>query len=162
MKSINKLLFLLAIVLFVSGCTKKPDIENTSTYKMAGEFWVQSFKNGTLNSDFKKIMTYNTSDPNSGQIWVDDIKHTPVPFKGKFDVDYANLAFTAKTGIPNEYAAGKTINVIEGKVIPNGGHSKTGVVVDSFYLKATFSNDASNSTWEFKGHGRTAFFEDEY
>ena len=158
----NKIVFLVLITVAYSACTKKPDIENTSTVKMAGEFWVQTFKNGTLSNDFKKIITYNTSDPNSGKIWVDDVKHTTIPFKAKVDVDYANLAFKPTTGVANEYAAGKTINVVEGKVVPNAGHSKTGVIVDSIYLKLTFSNDASNATYEFKGHGRTGFFEDEY
>jgi hypothetical protein len=160
MKFINKLLFLLAIVLFVSACTKKPDVDYTSTYKMSNEFFVESFVNGAHELDFEKVMTYNTSDPNSGQIWFDDFKHTWW-FKGKFDVDYSSLSFKPKTGIPNLYATGETIDIIEGKIIPNGGHSKTGVVVDSFYLKAKFSDDPGN-TWEFKGHGRTGFFEDEY
>jgi hypothetical protein len=70
-------------------------------------------------------------------------------------------SFKPKTGIENLYATGETIEVIEGKVIPNGGHSKTGVVVDSIYLKAKFTDDPGH-TWEFKGHGRTGFFEDEY
>jgi hypothetical protein len=160
MKSTNKLLFLIVLTGFLSSCSKKPDIDYTSTYKMSNEFFVESFKDGTLEYDFAKIMTYNTTDPNSGQIWLDDFKHTWW-FKGKFDVDYSTLSFKPKTGIENLYATGETIEVIEGKVIPNGGHSKTGVVVDSIYLKAKFTDDPGH-TWEFKGHGRTGFFEDEY
>jgi hypothetical protein len=162
MKSINKLLFLFAVVLLVSGCTKKPDIENTSTYKMSNEFFVQTFEAGgtTPVLGFEKIITYNTSDPNSGQVWMDDLGHI-WPMKGKLDVDYGSLTFKAKTGIPNGRLTGKTMDVIEGKVIPNGGHSKTGVVVDSIFLKMSFSDDPGN-VYEFRGHGRTGFFEDEY
>jgi hypothetical protein len=161
MKFINKLLFLLAIVLFISACTKKPDIDYTSTYKMSNEFFVQTFVAGgtTPVLGFEKIMTYNTSDPNSGQVWMDDLGHI-WPMKGKLDVDYGSLTFKAKTGIPNGRATGETMDVIEGKIIPNGGHSKTGVVVDSIYLKMKFSDDPG--TYEFRGHGRTGFFEDEY
>ena len=127
---------------------------------MSGDWFVESFRDGAHEYDFGRIYTYNTSDPNSGQIWLDDLKHTWW-FKGKFDVDYSTLSFKPKAGIPNLYATGETIEVIEGKVIPKGGHSKTGVVVDSIYLKAKFTDDPGH-TWEFKGHQRTGFFEDEY
>ena len=162
MKFVNKIVFLVLITVAYSACTKKPDIENTSTVKMAGEFWVQTFEDGNLVNalGFKKVMTYNTSDPNSGQVWFDDIKHI-WPVKAKLDVDYPNLSFKAKTGIANTYLTGKTMDVVEGKIIPNGGHSKSGVVVDSFYLKAKFSDDPG-PVYEFKGHARTGFFEDEY
>jgi hypothetical protein len=160
MKSIYKAFFLLFISASIIACSKKPEIENTSTVKMSGEFFVESFRDGTHEYDFAKIMTYNTSDPSSSQIWLDDLKHTWW-FKGKFDIDYATLSFKPKTGIQNLHATGETINVLEGKVIPGAGHSKTGVAVDSIYLKATFSDDPGH-TWEFKGHGRTGFFEDEY
>lgn len=152
--------FIVTLSVIAVACTKKPDIGNTSTVKMAGEFWVETYADGAIVADFAKVMTYNTSDPNSGQVWFDDIKHI-WPVKAKLDVDYSTLSFKAKTGIPNTYLTGKTLDVVEGKIIPNGGHSKTGVVVDSFYLKAKFSDDPG-PVYEFKGHGRTGFFEDEY
>lgn len=161
MKSINKSIFVVAVSLFVLSCSKKPDIGNTTTVKMSGEWFVQTFADGQLILDYEKILTYNTSDPNSGQIWLDDLRHTWW-FKGKFDIDYPTLSFKAKADIPNEYATGEKINVMEGKIIPNAGHSKTGVTVDSFYLKAKFSDDPDDAVWEFKGHQRTGFFEDEY
>jgi hypothetical protein len=157
--SIIAFIFLTIPSLFLS-CSKKPDVEYTSTFKMAGDWYVESFVNGMHKYDFAEVYTFNTSDPNSGQLWFDDLENTWF-FKGKFDIDYASLSFKPKTGIPNLYASGETIDIVEGKVIPNGGHSKTGVVVDSIYLKAQFSDDPGN-TWEFKGHQRTGFFEDEY
>ena len=157
MKLLIRILF---ISLVLAACSKKPDIENTPTVKMSDDWFVESFRDGAHEYDFARIMTYNTSDPNSNQIWVDDLEHTWW-FKGKFDIDYSTLSFKPKTGIPNLYAAPATIEVVEGKVIPKGGHSKTGVVVDSIYLKAKFSDDPGH-TLEFKGHQRTGFFEDEY
>lgn len=154
------LIKIFCIAVLISACSKKPDVEYTSTVKMAGEWWVEPFVNGAQDDDFQKVYTYNTSDPNSNQIWFDDLKHTWW-FKGKMDVDYSTLTFKPKTGISNLYASGETIDIIEGKIISGGGHSKTGVVVDSIYLKAKFSDDPGH-TWEFKGHQRTGFFEDEY
>lgn len=150
----------IAILFVIASCSKKPDVENTSTVNMAGDWWVETFEDGAHALDFAGILTYNTSDPNSSQIWVDDRLHI-WPFKGKFDVDYSTLSFKAKTGISNLSDPGRTIDVIEGKIIPKGGHSKTGVVVDSIYLKLKFS-DAPTHTYELKGHHRTGFFEDEY
>jgi hypothetical protein len=150
----------IAIWFVIASCSKKPDVENTSTVNMAGDWWVETFEDGAHWDDFQNIYTYNTSDPNSSQLWVDDQKHI-WPFKGKFDVDYSNLSFKAKTGIPNLSLTGKTIDVIEGKIIPKGGHSKTGVAVDSIYIKLKFSDEPGH-TYELKGHQRTGFFEDEY
>lgn len=157
MKAIIKIC---CIAVVLTACSKTPEVQNTSTVKMSGDWWIESYRDGSLEYDFGRVYTYNTSDPGSGQIWLDDLKHTWW-FKGKFDVDYQTLTFKPKAEIPNLYAVGETIEVIEGKVIPKGGHSKTGVAVDSIYLKAKFTDDPGH-TWEFKGHQRTGFFEDEY
>ena len=50
---------------------------------------------------------------------------------------------------------------MEGKIIADGGVSKTGVVVDSIYIKATFSDDPGTE-YEITGHRRTGFVEDDY
>jgi len=161
MKKIIKIVFLLPIAAIVfNACSKKPDIEYTSTYKMSNEWFVQTFEDGALALDFTKIITYNTSDPASSKIWVDDQENI-WPFKSKVDVDYPTLTFKPMANSENLYETGETVSVIEGKVVPGGGHSKTGVVVDSIYLKVEFS-DNPGVTYEFKGHGRTGFLEDEY
>ena len=156
----NKLVCIAVLTVLVSACSKKPDIENTSTYKMSNEWFVQTYADGALALDFTKILTYNTADPASGKIWLDDQEQI-WPFKSKIDVDYPTLTFKPVASAENLYETGESINVIEGKIIPNGGHSKTGVAVDSIYLKIEFSDDPG-TTYEFKGHGRTGFFEDEY
>ena len=151
-----------ALLILLASCAKeKPDIENTSTYQMAGEFFVQTYVGPDLAVDFSKIITYNTSDQNSNQVWVDDLENI-WGFKSKVDVDYSGLSFKPTNASPNLYITGETVSVLEGRIIPNGGHSKTGVIVDSIYLKIKFSDDPDDLTYELKGHGRTGFFEDEY
>jgi hypothetical protein len=159
MNSKTLLLPVIAIVLAIASCSKKPDIENTSTVKMAGEWFVKYYFDGDELTDFNKILSFNTSDPNSNQVWVDDLGLWP--FKAKFDIDYANLAFKPMASTPNTEVAGETVKVIEGKIIPGVGHSKSGNIVDSIYLKLEFSDDPGNM-YEIRGHGRTGFFEDEY
>jgi hypothetical protein len=155
----KKVLVFLMITVILSSCSKKPDVENTNTYKMSGEWFIRFYTGGAAVTNYHKIISYNTSDPNSGQIWVDDLNFQP--FKAKFNVDYGSLTFKPGPGVPNIALTGKTINVIEGKVLPGAGKSKTGVTVDSIYMKLEFSEEAG-TIYEVAGHQRTGFFEDEY
>ncbi len=157
--NIKIIFFILLSTVLTSSCSKKPDFENTATYKMAGEWFVKFYEGGAAVTNYHKIISYNTADPNSNQVWVDDLDFQP--FKAKFDIDYANLAFKAAAGVPNLAGTGNTIKVLEGKVLPGAGHSKTGVVVDSFYIKLEFSEEPG-TIYDVKGHQRTGFAEDEY
>ena len=148
-----------ASLLLFGSCSKKPDVEYTSTYKMSGEWFVEYYFDGNAVTDYSKILTYNTADPAANQEWVVDT--TVGGFKAKFDVDYSTLSFKPMDSAPNLYNTGNTIKVYEGKVLPGAGHSKSGNTVDSIYLKVEFSDDPG-SVYEIKGHARTGFFEDEY
>src|SRR5215213_9289844 len=109
----NRIILLVSFTCIFFSCSKTPDVEYTSTFQMAGDWYVESFVNGAHEADFAEVYTFNTSDPNSSQLWFDDLKHTWW-FKGKFDIDYASLSFKPKAGIPNLYATGETIDIIEG------------------------------------------------
>ena len=156
-------LLLLVLVAAHASCTEKPEIEYTSTYKMSGEWFTRYFDGATPVTGFQKIVSFNTSDPSGNQIWVDDHANatTKFRFKSKLNVDYPALAFVPMAAAVNELTAGRTVKVYEGKVIPGGGHSKTGVAVDSIFLRLEFSNDPGK-VYEIRGHHRTGFFEDEY
>jgi hypothetical protein len=161
LKIVPYMLFACVTVAFFSCSKEKPEIENTSTYKMAGEWFTRTYNGGSAVIDYKRISTYNTSDPNASQIWVDDLGHI-WPFKAKMDVDYAGTAFKSMASTPNIATGqtGTTIKVIEGKVLPEMGVSKSGNKVDSIYLKLEFSDDPGE-VYEIRGHQRTGFFEDE-
>lgn len=155
----KKILSIAIAVFFISSCTKDPKVENTSTVEMAGEWWVKYYVGGAEipGLGYFKTVSYNTSDPNSGQVWVDD--EGTWPFKAKFDVDYGNLTFKSVASTPNTSLAGKTIKVIEGKILKGVGRSISGNVVDSIYMKLEFSDDAGTE-YELKGHYDTGFFAD--
>jgi hypothetical protein len=154
----KKIIPIVALVVFIISCNKKPEIEYTSTYKMAGEWWAQYFHNGAALTDHHKIATYNTSDPNSGKLWVEDDEIWP--FKAKASIDYPNFAFSASTG-DNELISSENVKFYEGKIITGGARSKSGVIVDSIFLRVEFSDDPG-TIYEIRGHGRTGFLEDEY
>jgi hypothetical protein len=149
-------LFVLPVVL--ASCSKDPDVENTTTVNMAGEWYVRYYAGGSAINPYFRTLTYNAADPSGNQVWVDDEKEWPL--KAKFNVDYKNLAFTSTSTI-NISDSSETVKLIEGKVLPKAGRSKTGVVVDSIYLKLEFTSDPGTE-YELKGHQRTGFFEDEY
>jgi hypothetical protein len=152
-------LFIVPVVFVISSCSKKPDVAYTSTYKMSGEWFTRYYSGNVAQTTFHKILTYNTADPASSQVWVED--PAVWTFKSKFDVDYASLAFKAVAATDNLDIPGEKIKVYEGKIIPNGGHSKSGNLVDSIYLKVEFTDDPG-TIYEIRGHQRTGFFEDEY
>ena len=149
-------------VLFLTACTEKPDVENTEAVKMAGEWFVEYFEdaNPTVPLDHHSILlTYNTAEPKSGQMWIDDPNFWP--FKSKVNVDFGSMNFNATDNAANAELAGESIKLYEGKVIPKAGFSKTGNQVDSIYLRVEFSDDPG-TIYQVRGHFRTGFFEDEY
>ena len=155
----SKIIYSLVFTILCFSCTKTPDVEFTNTVKMSGEWYTRYYEKGAAITTPHKILTYNTSDVSGTQIWVEDA--AVWPFKAKLDVDYNALAFKAMAGADNLDITGEKIKVFEGKVIPGGGVSKSGNVVDSIYLKVEFTDDPG-TTYEIRGHQRTGFFEDEF
>ena len=155
--------------IIVTSCQKKPDVGGTATQKMANEWWV-TLDQGTTKDAFSighfKIATYNSSS-NDNTIWVDDFENG-WGFKIKTTADLNSLTFAAASGANNEYYLPsnptkfpKTVKITEGKIIPNAGHSKTGVLTDSIYFKVEFSDDPG-TIYTMPGHARTKFAEDDY
>ena len=159
MKLFNSISMLFAGAFVLAACSKKPAVDYTSTVNMSGEWFTKYYAGGAAITSFHKISTYNTSDPKSNQVWVDDLGLWP--FKSKMDVDYSSLLFKAMASTPNTAITNQTIKVIEGKVLKGMGVSQSGNTVDSIYLKLEFSDDPGTE-YELKGHQRTGFFEDEY
>ena len=159
MKFIHSSLGLMLSILLVSSCSKKPDVEYTSTYKMSGEWFARYYSNGAPVTSYHAILTYNTSDPNSNQVWVDDEGQWPL--KSKFDVDYPNLTFKPMNNVANAADASIKVKLIEGKVLTGAGRTKSGNTADSIYLRLEFTDDPGK-VYELKGHHRSGFFEDEY
>jgi hypothetical protein len=162
--------FSITITLIVfSSCQKKPDIGGTAAEKMANEWWVtldQGNNKDVFSIGHFKIATYNSAS-NDNTIWVDDLENG-WGFKSKATADFNSLTFAAASGVDNFYydpahptRFPKTVKITEGKIIPNAGHSKTGVLTDSIYMKVEFSDDPG-TIYTMPGHARTRFAEDDY
>lgn len=148
------------MVTFLS-CSKKPDTGGTATESMANEWWAE-LKDGGVNiygdGAFGHIYTYNSA-ANAGEIWVEDPNQL-WNFKVKATADPGALTFSANnvTSVVKNY--GIKVTITDGKIIPNGGHSKTGNITDSIYMKVKFEDDPT--TFTIEGHARTRFAEDDY
>ena len=165
----KKIIAIISLGIFVlTSCQKVKDAGATSAVKVANEWWVTLDSVGIADYyglGHQRILTYNTSE-NDNNIWVDDNKLT-YGFKIQAAVDYTSLTFTSAPLAANEYfipgspTFPETVHLTEGKIFPNGGHSRTGNVVDSLHMKLEFSDDPG-FIYEINGVARSRFPEDDY
>ena len=158
MRSIAIIAIGMCLVL-ISACDKKnlPDKGATYAEKVSNEWWVVLSQNGSALTDPVKLSTYNTSS-NPDSIWIDDLKNV-WQFKCKAKIDLANMTFSTQNA-PNEYY-GITVNIANGKILPNAAKSQSGNVTDSIYMEIEFSDDPGTK-YTIAGSARTRFSEDEY
>lgn len=151
-------LFMIAIVT-LGSCQKDFEVEYTETYQMAREWYVRPYDGANTVDIYRKVVTFNSAENSSSLLWIDATKMPlPNPFKVKAGIDYS--AKTFKAGDYTDILAGNDITIIEGKVLLDGGMSKTGVKTDSLYIKFKYKGDAKE--YVIGGHARTGFLEDEY
>ena len=166
MNSIFKIVGCALLISFCSCVKENEPAGNTpvSTKAMANEWWV-TLRLGTddLLGTHVSFSTYNTS-ANDDSLWVDDME-IGYGFKCKVKADIQNLSFSTGSSL-NEYTDvngndGVTITIANGKIIRNGGVSKTGLATDSIYLEAQFADDPGN-TYIISGTARTRQQDDDY
>lgn len=159
-----KILIAVAAVLTLS-CKKSYDVGQTNAVKLANNWWVTVAPNGALAANPKHVFinTYNTS-AQSDSFWVDDLNHDAARYRYKTkaaaDLNALTFSTTNSANLRAPAATPNTATITEGKVIPNGGRSLTGVVTDSIYFKIKFSY--SDTVFTVAGVGRTGFIEDDY
>ena len=154
----KKIFILFIIGLLFSSCQEDFPVEYTETYEMAREWFVTNTYGGTNIDAVRKLITYNTTENVNTLLWIDASGLTVSPFKIKCGINYEAKTFTPGTYEDN--LGGVDVTVVEGNVIPDGGTSKTGIVVDAIHLIITFEGDATQ--YVIDGHQRTGFLEDEY
>ena len=168
MKTLKKhiLTLLLSAFLITSfvACDEggNPDPGATSAVEFAGDWYlIGYFPDGTIayNSGYHTYTVYNTADDN-GDFWIDD--HGDFyEIKTKVTSNPETLTFSGPPNAP-ELITGGTVTVSNGKIIKDGGRgSGSGTVVDSMYFEAEFDWDPG-TVYQFAGHKRTGFLEDEH
>jgi len=177
---LNKITLILTFGLALAACQEEYETELIPGSSLSGEWYTQTFVDGSVVLGHEKISTYNTAAADGSEIWVDDLEHI-WPVKAKIPASPGSNSFagmgdnimapiysydTADIAEPYDsitetFEGYHTMDVLEGKIIADAGHSKTGVVTDSIYIKAVFSDDPGTE-YEMAGHRRTGFVEDDY
>ena len=163
----KKFILFAIVLLTIVSCEKTYDPGATKAKDVANEWWADLYQGGAsaTGGSIGKVMTYNTAVDNDS-IWVDDL-HNLYSFKVKAKFDSKALTFVTTNAKDDYYdplkpaASPATVTITDGKVLLKAAHSATGVVTDSIYFKAEFSDDPG-TIYEIKGTGRTGWAEDDY
>lgn len=163
----RKILF--AVLFITGGCLiscKKDFDPGTTVGKVVANGWWVNLQAGGANLTSTPIFfsTYNTAANTTDSMWVDDLKNG-YGFKCKVATNFTDFTFSA-TNSHNDYYVGTvnfpaTVTIINGKILPKAGHSLSGVITDSIYMQAKFSDDPS-TTYTIAGTARTGLVEDDY
>jgi hypothetical protein len=156
----------------ITACEKDdPEIQNTATYPVSGEWWVTyQIRNaeGQLEDyggGYYPLLTFNTASNRPDSIWISDAHSfwSPNGFQVKAGLDLSNRSFAINEGI-NISTDGTKVRIVNGKVLLNEGRSTSGVVTDSLYMEVAFDDDDEpfGTTYIVSGHRRTGFLEDEH
>lgn len=164
---IKAIIIALATTCMLASCEKEYETEFLPGNSVSGEWYVQTYFGGTAPSNvvlgYEKILTANTAAANGNEMWIDDLNHI-WPFKVKANItgEYTFSVSSAENiQWPTFDTIMQTTTITNGRIFPDGGRSTSGVVVDSIYMEAQFSDDPGN-TYIFAGHYRTGFIEDEH
>lgn len=168
MKNINKNIttLLLGIFLVTSfiACDEGGELDPgvSSTVDFAGDwFLIGYFPDGTeaYGGGYHTYTLYNTSDDN-GDFWIDDHGEF-FEIKTKVSSNANALTFSGEANAP-ELVTGGTVTVSSGRLIKDAGSASVSkTVVDSIYFEAEFDWDPG-TLYQFAGHKRTGFLEDEH
>lgn len=154
------LIYILAFVsVILSSCDKKGDYEqiNSQVVDAAGEWWIK-FSKTDYETGYLKVLTFNTADDATNEMWIWD-KGNWKNIKFKCPVDISTLTFSGSN--LDDINSDVTIEVMNGKIEPDGGLSTTGNVTDKISFQITFS-DEPGVVYNAVGTRKTGFVEDEH
>lgn len=158
MKKYIAFLILVISIVFVS-CDEKEEYEqiNSKAVDAAGEWWIKFSKPG-YETGYLKVLTFNTSDDLTTEIWISD-RGNWMDVKFKCPVDVNNLTFSGQ-GLDN-IQSDNTVTVTEGKITLEGGTSTSGLTTDAISFKIELS-DEPGVVYTATGIRKTGFIEDEH
>lgn len=159
-KKISLMFLALALSASFVSCEQPESIPDESdialdAFGMRGK-WVVDITWDGDDQGTNTIITHNTGDNSSTEMWLDDLGHG-WGLRAKVNVDPNALTFSANDS--DELYYGVTVTITEGQIVKNGATSPTGDVVDSITFKADFS-DIPGEIWEYTGYRSTAKVDD--
>ncbi|MFG6685609.1 lipid-binding protein [Mariniflexile sp. HNIBRBA6329] len=145
----------------LTSCTneegyKDISLANSAVKEVSGDWVVEVLRDDVHFSD--AIVTIsNTSDNSPTQIVIND-HDGGWGLKAIANVDIATKTFSVTDA--TEYYYDVTVTITNGTIIPNGGTTPDGRIVDAISFTAVFS-DVPTRTFVYTGYRRTGFLEDE-
>lgn len=103
------------------------------------------------------IMTYNTSDNSTTQMWLDDREHF-WSFKFKTNVNYQARTFSNEAIDYDAAGSGKAV-VANGKILEGAAKNLHGMPNDSIVFDITFDDDKYGFVYRISGQRYTGFNE---
>ena len=165
MRQIKLMFVLIALVAFTTSCQKEYEPEMITGHELSGEWYVTYTIGGVdvYGVGYTTLLTNNTAAADGKQIWVSDQGHF-WDYKAKVSSNVEGMSFGQSDSLNNADELGYPIKLIikSGKIFPDGGRSKTGVVVDSISFVVGFGDDAPGTEYTVSGHRRTGFEEDDF
>lgn len=164
MKKINKYILILSVILGFTACQKDYEVGGTSTEALAGDWWVEmgiSDGAGGFDGDtygYYNLSTFNTALNQTDSMWLTD-NETFWSYKVKVAVDVNNLTFAVANGTDLLYDDNTTIT--NGKIIPGGTTSPSGVKTDAIYFEVEWASDPG-TIYVAKGYRYTGWPEDDH
>jgi len=158
----KKYIYYIAVLsfLFASCDTKEDyDVEKSKVVEAAGQWWVKYSTEG-YESGYIMLETYNSASDDGTELWITD-NGDWWDYKVKSPINASTLTFSGQDLVSAVEGYDITIQVMNGKVILDGGKSTSGVVTDSIYFELEFEDDPG-TIYKAAGVRRTGFLEDEH
>lgn len=169
MKKYITYILLLVFGMAATSCSKD-EIPMTSTVTLAGEWMVEAYSGDEQLSNTFMILTYNNNADDGQRLWIMDTSPANNPAwwlpitQVEVDCNVSALTFgSTKTEVnlnPIDEATPLYVTVTEGKILPGGAVSPSGMSVDGIEFKIEYSDDPGN-VYTIKGYRRTGFVADE-
>lgn len=162
MKNLIKYIFAFVFIAAQTSCSDEGfedyTIEKSSVVEMSGDWYVQTFVDGSLAIDYGRITTSNTSTDGNLQIFDHENIYT---FNFSTPVNVNELTFAGVDLESNFEGYEITTTVTNGIIVKNGTVSTSGRTSDSISFDIEFSDDPG-TIYHIEGYKRTGFLEDEH
>jgi hypothetical protein len=169
-KLVNKILGL-SLLLVLFACQEDPDIWDSSTVALDGNWYVtydhESYGNDPFGVGYTPLYTYNTAADNGQEIWLSDddnfwsykVRIPGNPEAGTFG------STDVVTSVVDGYEI--QVKIENGQIFPDAVKLPSGVMADSIYFEVWFEDleDATgiaNDKLMVSGYRQTGFTEDEH
>jgi len=151
------------ILIIFTSCDEVEDIEvgGTSVEEMSGDWWIIALEpdgvTPAYGGDYVQFTTNNTA-ADDGTMWIDDHKNW-MEIKTRVNTNVNELSFSGEDDAIETYYDG-TVNLKNGKISKKSYTTESNTLVDEIYFEVEF-DWAAGTVFQFKGHKRTGFAEDE-